>query len=839
MSRLRSVVVVSLALLAASVAAPAQEEGGGRPGGRDQGERGNRDREQGQDKIKPFDKVITEDARTDKGLFTIHQVKDKIYYEIPTDQLDLDFLWVTQIAKTTTGAGYGGTGAGNKVVRWELRGEDVLLREVKYSIRADGDDSISNAVEASSLAPIIMTFPVKAWGRDKSPLIDVSDLIKGDVSAFSPKRRLGASSMDKKRTFVESIKAFPENIEAKVLATFARSQNSGARGQDRPEIPERSRRRSSGGDTITALVHYSMVALPKDPMQARRYDDRVGYFNVSFEDYGTDEHEVKRDSYITRWRLEKKDPKAEVSDPNKPIVFYVGRGVPQKWKPWVKKGIEAWQPAFEQAGFSNAIVGEYAPDVREDPDWDAEDARISSIRWLPSTTENAMGPHVHDPRTGEILEADIIVYHNILKLCRDWYFTQASPMDERAQKLPLPDDLMGELLAYVIAHEVGHSLGFRHNMKASSSYTVEQLRDPEFTAKYGNEASIMDYGRFNYVAQPGDGARLIPIVGPYDFFAVEWGYRRFPGADTHEKEKAHLARITARQVDDPVLRFGDPNPGEDPSQQTEDLGSDAVAATLLGLKNIDRVASYLVDATCKEGEDYDLLENMYTRLLNQRNRELGHVANVVGGVERTNLWYGDADRRFEPLLAARQREAIAFLNEHAFQTPPQLVPPDILDRIEAEGAARRILSGHDRLLSTLISETRIKRMAEVADRHGSEAYTPMAMLSDLRAGIWSELGAPNVSVDLYRRNLQRAHVEKLSEQINKKETDSDLPALSRGELTELLHAIRAAIEASGDEITRLHLEDLETRIDHLLEPRSALPEAIEGSPFSSSVRDHR
>ena len=570
-----------------------------------------------------------------------------------------------------------------------------------------------------------------------------------DLPEFSARGRLRASGVDPRRTFIDKVKAFPTNIEAKVLLTYRLRGPAGALAAPGP----------IGGDSdpggVTVMLHHSLIDLPETPMRPRRYDDRVGFFLVSFEDYGSPKQEVERVSYITRWRLEKKDPKAAVSEPKKPIVFYIGREVPAKLRPWIKKGVEAWQPAFEKAGFKNAILAKEPPSPREDPDWDAEDARYSSIRWLPSTIENAYGPHVHDPRTGEILESDIRMYHNIMRLVRDWYFVQASPNDPKAQMLPLSDDLMGELVAMVTSHEVGHTLGFRHNMKASSTYTVEQLRDPVFTKKYGVEASIMDYGRFNYVAQPGDGARLIPILGPYDDFAVEWGYREFPDAKTYEQEKKELEKITARQLEDPKLRFGDPNPREDPSQQTEDLGSDPIRATELGLKNIDRVAGYLVKATAKSGENYDLLRTIYQELLNQRNRELGHVANVVGGSVHTNFWYPDGKKVFAPVPVEQQKKAVQFLNEHAFRIPPALIAPDILDRLESHGSAQRILASQRSLLGVILNETRLDRMSELAARTPSSAYSPADLVKDLHAEIWSELKALPNEIDLYRRNLQR------------------------------------------------------------------------------------
>ena len=541
-----------------------------------------------------------------------------------------------------------------------------------------------------------------------------------------------------------------------------------------------------------------MIKLPEEPMKPRKFDDRVGFFTESFQDYGDiKNHQVENVQYITRWRLEKKDPSAELSEPKKPIVFYIGREVPDKFRAAIKKGIELWQPAFEKAGFKNAIIAKDAPTVREDPDWDAEDARYSTIRWLPSTIENAMGPHVHDPRTGEILEADILMYHNILKLTRDWYFIQASPNDPRAQQLPLPDDLIGELITYVVAHEVGHTLGFPHNMKASSSFTVAQLRDPKFTAENGTEASIMDYGRFNYVAQPGDGARLIPLIGPYDKFAVEWGYKPFPEARTYEQEKAKLDEIVARQIKDATLRFGDPN-GVDPSSQTEDLGSDAVAATELGLKNLDRVASLPGQGDRQEGGRLQLLQNMYEQLVAQRNRELSHVVATLGGSVETNLWFGDADRRYNPVPGDKQKEAIAFLNANAFQTPAS---PDPARHHRPPRSQRRGRPDPERPVEP--APPAHQRQPRQADgragrpRPQGTAYSPLAMLSDLRNGIWSELKGDPVDIDLYPPEPPAVHLEILIAEVGREVTSSDLPALTRAELQALLEEITATLPEEG------------------------------------------
>ncbi len=816
-----------VATLWAPEAALAQRRGPGGGGGSGNGGSAAADASS----VKPYAEVITDKAETQPGLFLIHKIGEKLYYELPVEQLGRDMLWVTTLEQTQAGFSIAGMPVGDRVVRWEKRGDQILLRDVKYALRTDSQGALKQAVDATSVLPIIQVFPVAAYGTDQKPVIEVTELFTSDPSEFSAKQLLGAQAIDPKKTFIERVKSFPENVEVEMLASYrlgggdaaAGARGPGRRGEDVP--------RDSTQSSVTAVVHHSMRLLPLVPMRPRRYDERVGFFTVGFqqfEDAADDSHAVENIQLITRWRLEKKDPAAAVSDPVQPIVFYVGREVPEKWQPFVKKGIEMWRPAFEAAGFSNAIEGRLAPSPQEDPNWDPEDARISTIRWLPSTTENAFGPHVHDPRTGEILEADVRMYHNVLKLARDWYFVQASPNDERAQKLPMPDEVVGELLAYIVAHEVGHSLGFPHNMKASAHYSVEQLRDPEFTAKFGTEASIMDYGRFNYVAQPGDGAALIPTVGPYDHFAVRWGYTQYAD-DAAEKEGQ--AALLAMQKDDPMLRFGDADPSQDPTRQTEDLGSDTVRATELGMANIDRVAGFLVSATCREGEDYDLLRNMYDQLIAQRNRELNHVTAVVGGFEQINLWYGDADRLYHPIPAEKQRQAVRLLIDHGLKVPAALVTPEILDRLEVDGAATRFLGAQRSLLSSLLSPGRIDRMtrhvesARAADPN-ADVYAPVQLIAELTEAIFPA-AEPVGSGDQYRRNLQRAYVELLIERMEASSTTSDLPGLSRITLRGLEARLKHEVE---DPIAAAHLADLSVRIRDAFEPKSAAaPAAAEAA----------
>ena len=769
---------------------------------------------------RPYDRVITKDAKSNAGIFTVHRIGERLYYEIPANQLNKEFLWVSQIARTTIGAGQGGQAVGSRVVKWERRNNRVFLRSISYDIVADRNLPIAQAVDAANNDAILMAFNVETIGKDDAPVIDVTRLFTTEVAEFSARGRVRSRAFDASRSYVERAVSFPENIE--VEATHTYSTGVELQGGPAPNAANAARPGSA-----SVVMHFSMVKLPEKPMAPRVFDERVGYFTVQNYDYGRDEHRAERRRYIARWRLEKKDPSAALSEPIKPNVYYIDPATPAKWVPFIKRGIESWQPAFEEAGFKNAILAKDAPSKEQDPDWSPEDARYSVIRWLPSTTENASGPHVSDPRTGEILESDIQFHHNVMNLVRDWYFLQVGPLDPRAARLPLPDDLMGRLLEYVTAHEVGHTLGFQHNMKASSEYPAEKLHDAAWVKKMGHTPSIMDYSRFNYVAQPEDHidvADLIPRIGPYDKWATMWGYKPIPGAKTPDEEKKTLDDWARAQDATPWLRFSTvDSAGSDPGELTEAVGdADAVRSTKMGLKNLERVAGMLLTATTKPGEPYDDLDEVYGRLLGQWVVEMNHVAAVIGGVASQQKVSNQDGARFVPLSRDRQREAVQFLSAHAFTTPMFVVKPEILRRIEPTGTLERIRTSQLRVLANVLTESRVNRLAEQEAIDGASAYRPLDLFSDVRRAIWSEVEAATVRVDPYRQNLQRAYLDVLNDKVNGRlAAASQSRALARSELRALDGAIRSALPRTADRSTRAHLQDVRDQIGRILDPKFA------------------
>jgi hypothetical protein len=783
-------------------------------------------------KEKTYSDIITDKAVTDNGLFDVHKIDDKFYYEINDSLLGRDMLMVTRIVKMATELPLSRHKMSEQVLKWEKFDNNILLKQASYSKFANDSLPISIAVSNSNFEPIIASFKISVKNKDKnSYVIDVTSLYKNDVKMFgfpqSTRKTYKISSLDSKLSFIESIRSFPLNIETKHIKTYKSSD--------------------SRNGQISMVLNNSMVLLPKEPMRRRYFDERVGWFTSSQTDYGIDNQEAETVRYLDRWRLEVKDEdiekfkSGELVEPKKPIVYYLDPATPKKWRKYLKDGIEDWNVAFEAAGFKNAVIVKYPPTKEEDPDWSPEDVRYSTVRYLASPSLNANGPHVSDPRSGEIIESDINWYHNVMKLLRNWYFVQTAAVNPDARGVEFKNEVMGELIRFVSSHEFGHTIGLPHNMGSSSAYPVDSLRSATFTKKYGTAPSIMDYARFNYVAQPGDeGVALMPSdwdtpnVGVYDIYAVKWGYK--PILDvTHEEEKSILQSWITEKADDLKYRFG--SAGIDPSSQTEDLGDNAVKASEYGIANLKRIMPNLIKWTTEDGETYDELEYMYNQVLGQFRRYMGHVANNIGGVYQ---YYKTADQDgavYTHVSKEHQKACVNFLNNHLFNTPYWMIEKDILNKIEFAGMTNRIRTVQSSYLNNILDFGKMARMIENEALNGNNAYTLENFMNDVKNGIWSEL-RNGKKIDVYRRNLQRTYIQRLgyimaNEQPRRQGSFwanyttpvnvavSDIRSSTLGTLLNLRKELSKSVKKYSDQNTKNHLNYCIGLINNALNPKSS------------------
>jgi hypothetical protein len=806
---------------------------------------------------KPYKEVITDKAKTDEGLFKVHKIDDKYYFEIPDSLLSRDILVVNRISKAAAGMrngffGYAGDQIGQNVVRFEKGPNNkVFLRTISYAEYAkDTTSPMFWAVTNSNIQPIAAAFDVKAYGKDsatdtKSSVIDVTDYANGDNdvlffnSNLKTQNRIGSLQADK--SYIETIRSYPINVEITTVKTYSRTPAapSGFGGGGGGGIP-------SGGN-LTVELNSSMVLLPKVPMQSRYFDDRIGYFTVGYTDFDANPQGVETIQLIKRWRLEPKDEdlekykRGELVEPKKQIIFYIDPATPKKWIPYLIQGVNDWNGAFEKAGFKNAIVAKEAPSKKEDPDWSLEDARYSAIVYKPSDVANASGPSISDPRSGEIMESHINWYHNVMELIHDWYMIQASPSDTAARKMTYSDELMGQLIRFVSSHEVGHTLGLRHNWGSSSTVPVENLRNKAWVEAHGHTPSIMDYARFNYVAQPEDHINekgLFPRIGDYDDWAIEWGYKRFYQYKNAEDEKAFLNKWVIDSLKNPRLWWGDGESNQDdPRSQTEDLGDDAVKASNYGIKNLQYLMPKLIEWTKEDNKDYSSLNDIYGQVVGQFTRYMGHVTRNVGGIYLTPKVVEQSGNVYEYTPKAKQKDAIDFLNKQLFTTPTWLGDNRIYDKI---GGTPLVTIGNiqDNVLRRLFGTNTLNKLIQFEAEDGSQAYTITDLFSDLKKGIWSEL-ATKKKIDMYRRDLQKSYVNILSDIIapqkpsettivinfggtSRPQLDnekSDIKSVVRAQLVSLRAEIKAALPGMTDEMSKYHLQDVLTRIDNALNPK--------------------
>ena len=764
-----------------------------------------------------YEKIVKKGGTVMKGLFTVRHIEDKYYFEVPDSMLGRMILCVNRFTAVPQNFGkFAGEEANDITFYLEKRDTtQILVRQYVLTQIAKEGDNIRRTLQQSTINPIVMDLKIIGHNEaNDAHLVEVTPMFKGNSKltdlASSLKTSLKLGAPQNNTTFIDTMKVYPNNIEIVTTRTYA-AQNG--------QSP------ASQTGNITLGMNTSMVLLPKEPMRGRLWDERVGYFVNGVTLFSDDQHKTQHESFIARYRLVPKDKKkylrGELTEPEKQIVYYIDPATPKKWLPYLIQGVNDWNVAFEAAGFKNAIVAKVLPE--DDPNVSMEDARYSGLRYLPAEIENAYGPHIIDPRSGEIIEAHICWYHNVMNLLTKWYMVQCGPLDKKAQTMKFDDKLMGELIRFVSSHEVGHTLGLRHNMCASSATPVEKLRDKSWVEKNGHTSSIMDYARFNYVAQPEDHVSekgLFPRINDYDKWAIKWGYQWRPEFKDEYEEKEKLMKETSE-----VLRnnrrlwwLGGEGWGEDPRAQTEDLGDDAVKASEYGIKNLKRVMDNLPKWTKQDNDQYDDLREMWNAVVDQYSRYMNHVRNNIGGR------YNNNTPGLEPYVGVpkeRQKEALLFLGRHVFDTPEWLFPDNIMSK-NGTNVLMTMSNRQENILSQLMSISRLNGIANTG-------YPTEEFLNDLFAEVWQKEGDTDLKKKL-RRSLQRSYVQNLNDLLNPTAQDQKNYAIQyhtdailyvMQNLQKVEDYCKQQVQAQSG-INKLHYEDLLREIKLIRDRRTTV-----------------